>query len=184
MTAGDLLIVVLLLGAAAAGARAGVVRGAGAAVGIVLVLLAGLWLRFPIAAQLGRLGADWTPARSEMLALLVLLGAGWVAIAVYAAGQGDRSGLRVLPGALEPAGGALLGVVAALLALSAIEVALAIGTHGGDLSGQGSDLVADAYRGLRATAIGTALHRTVITDLGGLVAPLLPIGTRMAIGIP
>ena len=183
MTAGDVLIVVALIVAAIVGARAGVVRGAGVSVGVVLLLVAGLWLRFPIASQILRFGSGWTPARAELVAILAILVVGWVTMVIYAAGLGDHATLRVLPRPIEPVAGAVLGVVAALLMVSCLEVALAIGTNGGEVAHRNGDLVADAYRALRATAIGTALHRTVISDLGGVLAPLLPIGTRTAIGL-
>ena len=184
MTGGDLLIVIVLVAAAVIGARAGVIRGAGFAVGSVLVLAIGLWVRTPVGLQLGRIGPEWTIARSEMLALMAVLAAGYAVLLVIARGQGTAGTLRVLPGGLEPAAGVVLGVVGALLVIASIEAALAIGTGLGDGARSGGDLVADGYRALRATAIGTALHRTVITDLGSILAPLLPYGTRTALGIP
>jgi len=184
MTNGDIVLLIVLVGAFIVGFVWGTARSLLFLGGGALVFLIAAHARTPLSAFLTREWSNLRPSFDDMVAMLILYAIG-LAILVAVVGFGGRNmGLSSRAPDLDRLLGGFVAVACVVMIVAGLDASLSLYFgHGGELAPAGSpDWSASMYRGITESQIGGAIHRSVLPALGSLAAPLLPIGFREAFG--
>lgn len=181
MTSADILLVLIIGGAALIGFFWGVLRMLLLLAGWVVVFIAAAYVADP----LGRyLASQWTSlgaAFNYMAAFGIAYALGFIlAIILVLTTTRGAQDLTRFP-LLDDFAGAASGAAIAVLALAGLVVILR--TFYGDTApgvGMGLDWTLSLYRGLVESVIGRDIARTLVPVLGTVLGPVLPAAVRSA----
>lgn len=184
MTNGDIVLLLVLVGAFIVGFVWGTARSLIFLGGGALVFLIAAHARSPLSSFLGRQWSNFSPVYSDMIAMLVLyaLGLGVLTLIVWFGAR--NTGLSARAPDVDRLLGGLVGVACAVLVVAGLDATFAM-FHGHDARITvvgGTDWTAALYNGLTDSQIGAAIHRSLVPAVGSLAAPILPIGMREAFG--
>ncbi len=183
MNNGDIVLLLILVGAFIIGFVWGTARSLIFLGGAAIVFLVAAHARPPLAGYLGRQWTNLSPVYSDMVAMLLLyaLGLGGLLLLVWFAAR--NTGLSRRAPDLDRLLGGLVAVGCAVLVVGGLDASLAL-FHGYDpgVARVGGDWSAGLYHGLIESQTGAAIHRTLLPALGTVAGPFLPVGFREAFG--
>jgi len=184
MNNGDIVLLLVLVGAFIVGfvwgtARSLILLGGGA-----LVFLIAAHARGPLSSFLARQWTNLSPAYSDMVAMLIMYGLGLAILLLIVMFGAKHTGLSARAPDVDRLLGGLVGVGCAVIILGGIDASLSMFYgHDGTMAPAGSsDWSASLYLGLVESHIGGAIHRSLLPALGSIAGPLLPIGLKEAFG--
>jgi uncharacterized membrane protein required for colicin V production len=184
MTNGDIVLLLVLVGAFIVGFVWGTARSLLFLAGGAVVFLIAAHARGPLSSFLARQWTSLSPVYSDMIAMLLLYGLGLGILLLIVWFGARNTGLSARWPDIDRLLGGLVGVCCALLIVAGLAATLALfyGYPADVVLVGDSDWSAVLYRGIVDSQIGGAIHRSLLPAIGSLAAPLLPIGFREAFG--
>lgn len=184
MNNGDIVLLIVLIGAFIIGFVWGTARSLIFLGGGAIVFLIAAHARPPLSSFLGRQWTNLSPVYSDMIAMLLLYGLGLIGLLLLVWFGAKNTGLSRKAPDVDRLLGGLVAVACAVMIVAGLDATLAL-FYGHDPSLTrvgGNDWTAGLYRGIIESQTGGAIHRSLVPALGSLANPLLPIGFREAFG--
>jgi len=184
MNNGDIVLLLVLVGAFIVGFVWGTARSLIFLGGGALVFLIAAHARGPLSSYLARQWTNLSPVYCDMVAMLIVYGLGLAILVLVVMFGAKHTGLSARAPDIDRLLGGLVGVGCAVLIIAGVDASLSLFYgHGGTMAPAGSsDWSASLYQGLTGSQIGGAIHRSVLPALGSIAGPLLPIGVKEAFG--
>ena len=184
MNNGDIVLLLVLVGAFIIGfvwgtARALIFLGGGA-----LVFLIAAHARTPVSSYLARQWTALSPIYSDMIGLLIVYGLGLVVLTLLVWFGAKNTGLSARYPDIDRLVGGLVAVACAVMIIAGLDATLSLFYGYDTVTARtvGGDWTAALYRGIVDSQIGGAIHRSLLPNVGALANPLLPIDMRKALG--
>jgi hypothetical protein len=184
MNNGDIVLLLVLVGAFIIGFVWGTARSLIFLGGGAIVFLIAAHARTPLSAFLARQWTSLSPVYSDMISLLIVYGLGLAALTLIVWFGARNTGLSAGHPDADRLLGGLVAVACAVLVVAGIDASLSL-FYGHDATTArtvGGDWTAVLYRGLVDSQIGGAIHRSLLPNVGSIANPLLPIDVRKALG--
>jgi len=184
MTNGDIVLLLILVGAFIIGFVWGTARSLIFLGGGAVVFLIAAHARPPLSGFLARQWTNLSPVYSDMIAMLVLYGLGLAIMVVIVWFGARNTGLSARAPDVDRLLGGLVAVACAVMIVVGLDVTLSL-FYGHDPTlarSGGTDWSASMVRGIQESQIGSAIHRSLLPSVGSVASPLLPVGFREAFG--
>ncbi|MFN8621895.1 MAG: CvpA family protein [Chloroflexota bacterium] len=184
MNNGDIVLLIVLVGAFIVGFVWGTARSLLFLGGGALVFLIAAHARVPLSSYLARQWTNLSPIYADMVGLLVVYGLGLMVLTGIVWFGARNTGLSARYPDIDRLVGGLVAVACAVMVVAGLDVTLSL-FYGHDATVArtvGGDWSASLYRGLVDSQIGGAIHRSLLPNVGSIANPLLPIDIREALG--
>jgi hypothetical protein len=184
MNNGDIVLLLILVGAFIVGFVWGTARSLIFLGGSAVVFLIAAHARPPLSGFLGREWTNLSPVYSDMLAMLILYGLGLGGLLLLVWFGARNTGLSRRAPDIDRLIGGLVGVGCAVMVVAGLDASMALFYGHEPVLARlgGSDWSAGLYRGMIESQTGSAIHASLVPALGSLAHPLLPIGFLEAFG--
>jgi len=184
MNNGDIILLLLLVGAFIVGFVWGTARSLIFLGGGALVFLIAAHARAPLSGFLVQQWGNLDPSFNDMVSMLVLYGLGLVALLGIVWFGAKNTGLSQRAPDLDRLLGGLVAVGCTVMIIGGLAAALSLYYDPGAGPAQtgGVDWADSLHRGVMGSEIGAAINRSLLPALGSIVGPLLPVGFEEAFG--